>query len=54
MKTAIAPIVLLLLACVSVPQIARHHYPNLRTVYLSSCTSGGWSGRASGSPEPYA
>ncbi len=35
-------------------QIARHHYPNLRIVYLSSRTFGGWSGRASGSPEPYA
>ncbi|HEY6167512.1 MAG TPA: hypothetical protein VI454_05700 [Verrucomicrobiae bacterium] len=35
-------------------QIARHHYPNLRVVYLSSRTFGGWSGRASGSPEPYA
>ena len=35
-------------------QIARHHYPNLRVVYLSSRTFGGWSGRDSGSPEPYA
>ena len=35
-------------------QIARIHYPNLRVVYLSSRTFGGWSGRASGSPEPYA
>jgi hypothetical protein len=35
-------------------QIARHHYPNLRIVYLSSRTFGGWSGRESGSPEPYA
>jgi hypothetical protein len=34
--------------------IARHHYPNLRVVYLSSRTFGGWSGRNSGSPEPYA
>ena len=34
--------------------IARHHYPNLRIVYLSSRTVGGWSGRESGSPEPYA
>jgi hypothetical protein len=34
--------------------IARHHYPNLRIVYLSSRTFGGWSGRESGSPEPYA
>lgn len=34
--------------------IARHHYPNLRVVYLSSRTFGGWSGRDSGSPEPYA
>ena len=34
--------------------IARHHYPNLRVAYLSSRTFGGWSGRASGSPEPYA
>lgn len=34
--------------------IARHHYPNLRVVYLSSRTFGGWSGRESGSPEPYA
>jgi hypothetical protein len=35
-------------------QIARHYYPNLRVVYLSSRTFGGWSGRSSGSPEPYA
>ncbi len=35
-------------------QIARHHYPNLRVVYCSSRTFGGWSGRASGSPEPFA
>ena len=35
-------------------QIAKHHYPNLRIVYLSSRTFGGWSGRESGSPEPYA
>ncbi|HPA17768.1 MAG TPA: hypothetical protein PLU30_08465 [Verrucomicrobiae bacterium] len=35
-------------------QIARHHYPNLRVVVLSSRTFGGWSGRQSGSPEPYA
>lgn len=34
--------------------IARLHYPNLRVVYLSSRTFGGWSGRESGSPEPYA
>ncbi len=34
--------------------IARHDYPNLRIVYLSSRTFGGWSGRASGSPEPFA
>jgi len=34
--------------------IARHHYPNLRVVFLSSRTFGGWSGRESGSPEPYA
>lgn len=34
--------------------ITRHHYPNLRVAYLSSRTFGGWSGRASGSPEPYA
>ena len=34
--------------------IARHHYPNLRIVYLSSRTFGGWSGRESGSPEPFA
>jgi hypothetical protein len=34
--------------------IAHQHYPNLRVVYLSSRTFGGWSGRASGSPEPYA
>jgi hypothetical protein len=34
--------------------LARHHYPNLRVVYLSSRTFGGWSGRESGSPEPYA
>jgi hypothetical protein len=38
----------------AVLQIARHHYPNLRVVYLSSRTFGGWSGRESGSPEPYA
>ncbi|MBI3879352.1 MAG: hypothetical protein HY301_04725 [Verrucomicrobia bacterium] len=38
----------------SMLNIARHHYPNLRVVYLSSRTFGGWSGRASGSPEPYA
>jgi len=38
----------------AVLQIARQHYPNLRIVYLSSRTFGGWSGRASGSPEPYA
>jgi len=35
-------------------QIARHYYPNLRVVYLSSRTFGGWSGRESGSPEPFA
>ena len=35
-------------------QIARHNYPNLRVAYLSSRTFGGWSGRESGSPEPYA
>jgi len=35
-------------------QIARHYYPNLRVVYFSSRTFGGWSGRESGSPEPYA
>ncbi len=34
--------------------IAKHHYPNLRVAYLSSRTFGGWSGRESGSPEPYA
>lgn len=34
--------------------IAHLRYPNLRIVYLSSRTFGGWSGRASGSPEPYA
>ena len=34
--------------------IAHQRYPNLRIVYLSSRTFGGWSGRASGSPEPYA
>ena len=34
--------------------IARQHYPNLRVACLSSRTFGGWSGRASGSPEPYA
>lgn len=34
--------------------IARQRYPNLRVAYLSSRTFGGWSGRASGSPEPYA
>ena len=38
----------------AVLQIARHHFPNLRVVYLSSRTFGGWSGRESGSPEPYA
>lgn len=38
----------------AVLNIARHHYPNLRVVYLSSRTFGGWSGRESGSPEPYA
>ena len=35
-------------------KIARQHYPNLRVAYLSSRTFGGWSGRESGSPEPYA
>ena len=35
-------------------QIARHHYPNLRIVYLSSRNYAGWSGRDNGSPEPYA
>lgn len=35
-------------------QIAQHDYPNLRVVFLSSRTFGGWSGRQSGSPEPYA
>jgi hypothetical protein len=34
--------------------IARRLYPNLRIAYLSSRTFGGWSGRESGSPEPYA
>jgi len=34
--------------------IARQNYPNLRVAYLSSRTFGGWSGRESGSPEPYA
>ena len=34
--------------------LARHHFPNLRVAYLSSRTFGGWSGRDSGSPEPYA
>ncbi len=34
--------------------IAKVHYPNLQIVYLSSRTFGGWSGRSSGSPEPYA
>jgi len=38
----------------SILNIARLHYPNLRVVYLSSRTFGGWSGRDSGSPEPYA
>lgn len=38
----------------AVLNIARHHYPNLRVAYLSSRTFGGWSGRQSGSPEPYA
>ena len=35
-------------------QMAKQRYPNLRVVYLSSRTFGGWSGRESGSPEPYA
>jgi hypothetical protein len=39
---------------IAILNIARHHYPNLRIAYLSSRTFGGWSGRASGSPEPYA
>jgi hypothetical protein len=34
--------------------IAHQRYPNLHVVYLSSRTFGGWSGRESGSPEPYA
>lgn len=34
--------------------IARHDYPSLRIAYVSSRTFGGWSRRASGSPEPYA
>ena len=34
--------------------IARHYFPNLRVAFLSSRTFGGWSGRESGSPEPYA
>lgn len=34
--------------------IAKHRYPNLRVVYLSSRIFAGWSGRGSGSPEPYA
>ncbi len=38
----------------SMLNIAHQRYPNLRIVYLSSRTFGGWSGRASGSPEPYA
>ena len=38
----------------AVLQIAKQRYPNLRVVYLSSRTFGGWSGRESGSPEPYA
>ena len=38
----------------AVLNIARQRYPNLRVVYLSSRTFGGWSGRESGSPEPYA
>lgn len=33
--------------------IAKAHYPNLRVVYLLSRAFGGWSGRSSGSPEPY-
>ncbi|MCX7886929.1 MAG: hypothetical protein N3B01_06715 [Verrucomicrobiae bacterium] len=39
---------------IAILQIARHYYPNLRVVFLSSRTFGGWSGRESGSPEPYA
>jgi hypothetical protein len=39
---------------IAILNIVRHHYPNLRIAYLSSRTFGGWSGRASGSPEPYA
>ena len=35
-------------------KIAKHRYPNLRIVYMSSRTFGGWSGRQSGSPEPFA
>jgi hypothetical protein len=38
----------------AVLNIARSRYPNLRVAYLSSRTFGGWSGRESGSPEPYA
>ncbi|MBI5768475.1 MAG: hypothetical protein HZA93_11815 [Verrucomicrobia bacterium] len=38
----------------AVLQIAKLRYPNLGVVYLSSRTLGGWSGRESGSPEPYA
>lgn len=38
----------------SILNIAKQHYPNLHVVYFSSRTFGGWSGRASGSPEPYA
>lgn len=38
----------------SILNIAKLRYPNLRVVYLSSRTFGGWSGRSSGSPEPYA
>ena len=39
---------------IAILNIARQHYPNLHVAYLSSRTFGGWSGRASGSPEPYA
>jgi hypothetical protein len=34
--------------------IARHRFPNLRVVLLSSRTYAGWTGPNAGSPEPYA
>jgi hypothetical protein len=38
---------------VAILNIAKQHFPNLRVVYLSSRTYGGWSIQ-DGSPEPYA